>query len=497
MKILNDELKIYEIDYEYISFLQKADKRVSIKKHRPFVGVLVNMEGVHYCIPLTSQVVPKSGRLRNELITTIIEDKSGHQIAAVLYNNMIPVSLDRVRKWKPKNRMEQDYLRNEIRFLTRNKQEVLDKASFVLENSSRYPFMRKICVNYKRLKERLFLFNEIQKEKGKNEMEKKKAPKSVKERLVEAYIKCLEKGTIPWYRGWSVTAPIHNMSSGRAYTGYNRLILQLESAEAGYKDPRWLTFNQMKQMGFSMDKGNKGVRLERKYLFDKKAKEPISLDEYNIRKNSPDFDSAQYQWRSRPFYVFNAEQINGVPPLDKKLIPIKGNEVIEQIPEKMGVTLTYGGDKAYYNPIRDSVRLPEKGQFKDEYVYASTLLHELCHATGHKSRLNRDMTGTFGSEEYAKEELRAEIGSSFLMAALQIEPSQQHMDRHKAYVQDWVAVLKKDPEELDKAIKGAEKIEEYVRKVGGIDKALEQAKKQEITQEKKLPMKEKDKGISL
>ncbi|WP_303032688.1 zincin-like metallopeptidase domain-containing protein, partial [Dubosiella newyorkensis] len=490
----------YEIDSKYIQFLREADRRVSVKKHRPFVGILVNVEEIYYCVPLTSQVIPSSGKLRNELVTTIIEDRWGRQVAAVLYNNMIPVSLEVVKDLKPIRNEGIDYIRDEIRFLNRHKQEVVDKASFVLENASKYPFMRKICVNYKRLNDRLALYKELRiKEKGYRKMEKKTL--NMKEKLVNEYIKCLEEGNIPWYRGWEITEPIHNMASGWVYKGFNALVLRFESAEKGYKDPRWMTFAQAKKLGYSVKKGAKGVRLDTWCVLDKdpgngKKAEIISLDEYNKRQKEHGFDRDRYILKNgRPNYVFNAEQINGVPEYEKKLIPIKGNEIIENIPKAMGVELTYGGDKAYYNPVRDVVRLPNKEQFTDEYVYSSTLLHELCHATGHKSRLDRDMTGQFGSENYAKEELRAEIGSSFLMAALQIEPKPEHIQRHKAYIQSWIEVLKKDPGELDKAVKGAERIEKFVRTVGGIDKALEKAQNQEITPEKKLLAKNKERDL--
>ncbi len=351
MKIKERKLRLYKVDEEYIEYLRAIDKRVSIKKGRPFIGILVSERNQDYCVPLTSQVIPASGKNRNKKITTIIRNNKGESIAAVLYNNMIPVFPEVIQKirYEP-NDKEWNRLNNEILYLNKKSilEEVQRKAEMVLTIYNQSSFLKKVCVDIGKLEkaakeyERVYL---LEREWMKT-MENKEAPKSVKERLVEAYIKCLEEGTIPWYRGWNLTAPIHNMSSGRAYTGYNRLILQLESAEAGYKDPRWLTFFQMHQMGFSMDKGTKGVRLDTWYVIDTKAKKTISLDEYNRRKKGPDFDPSQYLWRpGRPVYVFNAEQLNGVPPLDKKLIPIKGNEVIEQIPEKMGVTLTYGGDK--------------------------------------------------------------------------------------------------------------------------------------------------------
>ncbi len=498
MKIKNQRIGIYKVDADYIKHLRSVDQRVSVKSERPFIGILISNQNQYFCIPLTSKVIPASGKRRSSKLTTIIKNGKGKEIGAVLYNDMIPVFPEVIQKIKYKNNFECDRLKDELIFLNKKctLSEIIRKAGKVLNTYDKSPFWKKICVNIGELEKVAREYQKIYSlEKEGMNMDKKpqnkEAQLTMKEKLVNEYIKCLEEGNIPWYRGWEITEPIHNMASGWVYKGFNALVLRFESAEKGYKDPRWMTFAQAKKLGYSVKKGAKGVRLDTWCVLDKdpgngKKAEIISLDEYNKRQKEHGFDRERYMLKNgRPNYVFNAEQINGVPVYEKKLVPIKGNEIIENIPKAMGVELKFGGDRAYYNPLHDVVRIPNKEQFKDEYVYSSTLLHELCHATGHKSRLDRDLTGIFGSENYAKEELRAEIGSSFLMAALQIEPKPEHIQRHKAYIQSWIEVLKKDSGELDKAVKGAEKIEKFVRTVGGIDKALEKAKNQEIVSEKK------------
>ena len=120
----------------------------------------------------------------------------------------------------------------------------------------------------------------------------------------------------------------------------------------------------------------------------------------------------------------------------------------------MHISYKEEGNEAYYNPKIDEIHIPKSSQFKDEYSYYATQLHELSHATGHPSRLNRDIINTFGSEEYAKEELRAEISSS---------------------IRNWIDILKNQPAELFKAIKDSDEIVNYLDKNGvSKDKKMEE-----------------------
>lgn len=160
--------------------------------------------------------------------------------------------------------------------------------------------------------------------------------------------------------------------------------------------------------------------------------------------------------------VFNAEQIQGLPPLETKTeTPAwDRHERAENILQSMGVPITHDqSDGAFYRPSTDSIHLPDRSQFATADTYYATALHEAGHATGHKSRLDRDLTGKFGSESYAKEELRAEIASMMIGDELQIghDPGQ-----HAAYVKSWVKVLKEDPKEILRAAKDAEQISAHI-----------------------------------
>ncbi len=158
--------------------------------------------------------------------------------------------------------------------------------------------------------------------------------------------------------------------------------------------------------------------------------------------------------------MFNAERIDGLPPLVRPEAAWDPIERIEQMLQRSGAVSRHSeADRAFYRPASDSIHLPQQSQFSSPDRYYATLLHELGHWTGHPSRLARDLAHAFGSEGYAREELRAEISSLILGDELGIghDPSQ-----HAAYVGTWIQVLQDDPLEIFRAAADAEKIQAYV-----------------------------------
>nr|WP_276315814.1 zincin-like metallopeptidase domain-containing protein [Parashewanella hymeniacidonis] len=162
--------------------------------------------------------------------------------------------------------------------------------------------------------------------------------------------------------------------------------------------------------------------------------------------------------------VFNAEQIEGLPELEVKTLPEwQRHERAEKILQNSGVPIHHDQyDNAYYSPSTDSIHLPTRNQFETADSFYTVACHEICHSSGHSSRLNRDMTGRFGDESYAKEELRAEIGSLMLGDELQIG---HEFGQHAAYVDHWVKVLQDDPKEILRASRDAENICNFVMKL--------------------------------
>ncbi len=306
-----------------------------------------------------------------------------------------------------------------------------------------------------------------------------------RELLIKKYTDALKQSKIPWERGWHRDLP-RNAITKTEYRGVNSLLLSFIAEERGYSGNRWCTFNQIADKDgkyhpnqkWHLKKGSISVPVEYWYLFNKKEQKKYSISDYRkLIKDYPERDS-EFVWISKTYLVFNEDCIEGIPKEVPKDRPqIDRLDVIDKIITNMGVDYEEYGNQAYYSSLNDKVVIPPMETFKNEYFYCATQLHELCHATGHSSRLDRKLGNEFGSEEYAKEELRAEIGSSFLMQELDLEYDESHMENHAAYIQSWISVLEKDPNELFRAIQDANDIVEYVEEKGEINKEAIQTEK--------------------
>lgn len=312
-----------------------------------------------------------------------------------------------------------------------------------------------------------------------------------RETLVNRLIECLDQDKIPWEQSWWVVRPM-NGKSNRNYNGINRLILNFVSDTMGYTDPRWFTFQEASKRGWIVNKGTKSTPVEYWYIWDNLTRKSITFQERDsITRANPDRER-DMRLSCKIYNVFNAQQLHinvkdengkiiGTAPIpaykESEAIDISkfGDDMLKTLSNEMGVEYEEHGDSAYYNPKRDKVVLPPRATFKSENGFLATALHEFTHATGHPSRLDRDQSGRFGSEEYAREELVAEIGSSFVMQTLGLEYEEGHQQNHLAYVQSWSKILKDDPKALFEAIKKAEKAEAFLYKEGGLNHFLEQA----------------------
>ena len=296
----------------------------------------------------------------------------------------------------------------------------------------------------------------------------KKQTSKAREYLEEEFIRSLEQGQLPWNKGWVEMARPLNAETNRVYSGVNRFILSMVADKKGFKDNRWCTFATAKRNEWSVKKGEKGTPIEMWKVYRKDTKESIDFKEaYRLLNENPDMKDLLVPY-AKNYTVFNGEQINGIPPQEAQPTVSDEydiNEYVESALTTLNGEVKFGGDHACYVPTLDEIHLPNSFQFLDDYSFNATLLHELCHSTGHPSRLNRSLNNEFGSEEYAKEELRAEISSAFLMQELgyDSEMCDEHINDHKAYIQGWISVLQKDKNELYKAIRDAEIISDYVQ----------------------------------
>lgn len=311
-----------------------------------------------------------------------------------------------------------------------------------------------------------------------------------RELLAEMFLKSLEEGLHSWTQGWkNVSTVPENAINNKRYRGINQLILGFVSYQKGYSDPRWCTFKQADSKGWKIMKGEKGVPIEFWSLYDKLERKTVTIREYNKIIKEDDSREADFVWMTKVYTVFNGEQIDGIPELEMEIknefsLNELMEEFIENIKKNTGIEVKEGGNSACYVPSMDIIRMPRKDTFDDEYSYGSVLLHEFSHSTGHESRLNRNIKNSFGTPEYAKEELRAEIASCFLANELPLTINDSHMDNHKAYVQNWISIIEKDKNELFKAIKDAEIIADYLERIGELEKCKEKhmIKEEEFTE---------------
>ena len=251
-----------------------------------------------------------------------------------------------------------------------------------------------------------------------------------RKQLVDKVMENLEKGNLFWTQGWVSSGAPESAITGKKYRGINNLFLSLIAMSENYGDNRWATFKQMEEKGWTFKKDEEGNSLA-------KGK-GASIEYYEMRDK---------ETKRR----FDRSVLDGMTASEQ-----------QEYMDKNEAKIIYGGSRAFYRTDTDEVHLPERADFKSMQEFYSTALHEIGHSTGHESRLNRDLSGRFGSEDYAMEELRAEIASIFMEQDLEIEPSEGRLQNNAAYIQSWKEEIKENPNALFTAITDADKIAKYV-----------------------------------
>jgi antirestriction protein ArdC len=272
--------------------------------------------------------------------------------------------------------------------------------------------------------------------------------------LTDKIIAALEAGVAPWRRPWdpnacgASTTPV-NVATGHRYRGVNLFVLGMSPLAFTSGDPRWCSYRQAAERGWQVRKGEKATPV---YFY-----KPIEIED----RTAEDGAETRRIPILRTSSVFHVSQIDGVPDL---VPPVATKTVSERIEDveiivKASGVPVIGGDEAFYSPALDLIQMPPDGAFHSPEERASTLFHELADASGHSSRLNRDLTGKFGSEKYAKEELRAEC-SSWVVGSILGLPCD--VPNHASYLQSWIKVLKQDRREIFHAAAEAQRIADYI-----------------------------------
>lgn len=281
-----------------------------------------------------------------------------------------------------------------------------------------------------------------------------------RKKFVDEVIESLEKEkSLVWLKKWGTLGPPFNPTTNKEYNGNNNLMLSFRGMQKGYEDTRWLTYKQAQNNKWQVKKGEKATSIEFFELYDKKTKkqfDPKSISSLS-NKEQIDYKNKNVYSCAKAYSVFNGEQIDNIPAFEKPKIEVNYNK-IDKIIENSNVPFFYDSENAFYSSNKDEIHMPHQKFFKSENAFYGTVLHELSHSTGHELRMNRNIHNKFGSESYAKEELRAEFSSFFIAQSKGITYTNEDKENTKAYLQSWIKALKNDPNEFFKAGKEANKI---------------------------------------
>lgn len=286
--------------------------------------------------------------------------------------------------------------------------------------------------------------------------------------LANKFADLIEQNEAPWQKPWSGQGFLpYNIKSEKEYNGMNLFNLMMEAEARGYEDNRWLTFLQASELGAKVRPGEKGMHI----MFLQTKENVKEIDEITGEEKivTVKLEKPRAMWS----VVFNAEQCEGLPAYQEKLITFNPIEKAEEILNNSGATIIHKKqNETFYDTVTDTITLPLKEQFKSPEAYYRCALHELGHWTAHEKRNNRDLSGSFSSESYAREELVAEI-TSFLVGTqcgLGHEPNENNV----AYLKSWAKEIRDDPSYLFKAVKDADKAANLI-----LGKELEKIKSNE------------------
>ncbi|HCK83487.1 MAG TPA: hypothetical protein DHW63_02905 [Hyphomonadaceae bacterium] len=277
---------------------------------------------------------------------------------------------------------------------------------------------------------------------------------SIYERITAEILAAIERGAdtwrMPWHHDGSPAARPINVTTGVAYRGLNILALWAAAEEAGYTHGLWGTYRCWAKLGAQVRKGERATLA----VFWKRT-------EIGDAEDGDDEQSKRPRMFARGFSLFNIAQVDNYSPPEFPRLPESERIAHAQaFIAALQVPIAIGGDMAYYQPSTDTVHLPPFERFKDAVSAIGVSVHEHAHASGAKHRLDRDLTGRFGSFSYAMDEAISELTASFILADLGLacEPRPDHA----AYIASWMEVLKSDPRAIFTAASKAQQAADWM-----------------------------------
>ena len=294
---------------------------------------------------------------------------------------------------------------------------------------------------------------------------------AARKEVVERVIALMKEKDLAWIKEWSTTcvAP-YNGETGRKYSGGNRLYLM-----GKYDDPRWFTFAQALRLGFFPRKGERSSIIE--YWRPRQGFKDADGNLIDAEEAANLDDAVSYSWLQLAgvYHVFNAAQLidgegNAYPELDDSAPAPVLDETLCEVADSLILSSRcpvneIRSNRAYYSPSQDAITMPLRTKFRSMESFISTLTHEMTHSTA--PALGRDISGSFGTKDYAYEELVAELGSLFCCFDLGIEKpvdleADDNFSNHAAYLQSWMQRLSDDPSYLFHAAAAADKASAYL-----------------------------------
>jgi antirestriction protein ArdC len=284
-----------------------------------------------------------------------------------------------------------------------------------------------------------------------------RARDSLYQEITDKIIAELAQGQVPWVQPWgeakSGLGLPTNAATGRGYSGINVLILWLAVMEKGFPSQQWLTFRQALDLGGNVRKGEHGITV-------------CYADRFTPKNEAERAQQAGEEPKAIPFLkrftVFNVAQCEGLPPQLIAAPPrASDDDVVPRAETLIAATradFRIGGERAFYIPAADYIQVPPQAAFFAPINYYRTCFHELGHWSGHPSRLARNQSGVFGSPDYAREELVAEMASAFVCASLAIVPTVRHAD----YLGSWLDLLRADSRAIFRAASAASKAADFL-----------------------------------
>ena len=279
------------------------------------------------------------------------------------------------------------------------------------------------------------------------------------EQVTADLVAAIEDGAKDWRMPWHRLAAggLPRSVDGRAYRGWNALVLAMTAADRGWTSSTWATYKAWQRHGNQVRRGERGTQV-------------ILWKPTECHESTDDGDATvRRSLIARAFTVFAAEQVEGADrytttpnetmPEDRRIADA------EAYFTAIGADVVQGGDRACYTPALDRIHLPHIDQFDEPSIYYSTAAHEHAHWTGHQDRLNRNLSGRFGDHAYGAEELIAELGAAFWCAQFGLE--QATRQDHAAYLGDWLAMLRLDSRALVAACGHAQRAVDHLNLAAG------------------------------